>query len=417
MNLKLPDDVSVRKTCRLCGGNTSQALTLAPSAIADAFVSIDKNDITQDLYPLDLDLCDDCGLLQLRHTVDPVTLFGDYTYTTSVSLGLVRHFEEQTKWVLGERHTEPGSLVVEIGSNDGTLLRKYKDTGMRVLGVDPANAIALQATESGVETWPEFFTPEVGERILQEHGPASIVVANNVFAHADDLMGMADGIRTILAPDGVFVFEVSYLLDIVENMLFDTVYHEHLCYHSVKPLVSFFGQRGMELVSIDRVGSKGGSLRGLAQPKEGPLPTSPDVADMVKHEKSFGLHSLGTFQKFASQIDVRKQKTNALVDELRSGGLKIAGYGASATATTLTAEFGLGARLDFVVDDNPTKHGTFTPGDHIPVFSSDELYSRRPDYVVILSWNYADPIVARHEKFIEDGGKFIVPLPDLEVRP
>ena len=243
-------------------------------------------------------------------------------------------------------------------------------------------------------------------------------MANNVFAHADDLADLARGIRQLLADDGVFVFEVSYLVDVVDKLLFDTVYHEHVSYHSIAPFAHFLDRVGMQLFDVQRIPSKGGSIRGFAQRRpEGRRPQQPIVAELIATERSRGFDRLPLYREYARRIDQRKVALNAFLDDELARGRLIAGYGASTTATTLTWHFDLTRKLAFVADDNPKKYGLYCPGCHVPVVPSDELYVRRPDCVVILAWQYAAPIIKRHERFLQGGGRFVVPLPDLKVVP
>jgi len=392
------------------------ALPIKASPIGDAYIPAPRLGEIQECYPLDLYLCLDCGNLQNLDIVDPEILFRDYLYVTSSSLGLVEHYRKYAEQVLNGFQWKPGSLVVEIGSNDGSLLRFFKDGGMRVLGIDPARQIAESATEAGITTLPEFFTSSIAKEVRKQHGPASIVAANNVFAHADDLADIVRGIRTLLADDGIFVFEVSYLVDIVDNFLFDTVYHEHVSHYSLAPLTRFFESLGMELFDVQRIGSKGGSIRGFAQRKpEGKRKVEPVVGELLALEAKRGFATLELYKRYSADIEARKLALQKFLDEAISQGKMVAGYGASTTTTTLMWHFDLTRRLAFIADDNPRKQGRYSPGCHIPVVPSEELYIRRPDYVVILAWQYAEPIVKKHEKFIAAGGKFIIPLPVLRV--
>jgi hypothetical protein len=226
---------------------------------------------------------------------------------------------------------------------------------------------------------------------------------------------MADAVRGLLAPDGLFTFEVSYLLDIVQKMLFDTVYHEHLCYHSVRSLRAFFGRHGLELIDVQRITTKGGSLRGTVQLAGGPRSVSPEVGRLVEWEAITRLHSPDTFRAFARRIEAAKEPFVSLLDRCRATGKIVAGYGASPTVTTLINQFDLASRLDFLVDDNPVKQHTFSPGHHIPVYPSSAIYEREADVVAVLAWNYAAPIMSKQQRFAEAGGRFVIPLPQLQV--
>jgi SAM-dependent methyltransferase len=405
-----------RDTCRLCGSRNLQVvLSLAPTPIADDYVPADRLAQKQEHFPLDLALCKDCCHTQILDAVNPDLLFRNYTYRTSVSLGLVDHFRKVAERLIPQLAIGPGSLVAEIGSNDGSNLRFYKERGAAVLGIDPAREIAAAATASGIETIPEFFTPELAAKICRERGPAKLVIANNVFAHADNLGAIADGVRELLAPDGVFVFEVSYMVDIVEKMLWDTLYHEHLCYHAVKPFANFFRLHGMQLIDVERIPTKGGSIRGFAQRDDGPRPVAPAVGELIALEEKLRFGEPKTFLDFASQILTRKKELLDLLASLRAQGKTIAGYGASATVTTLLHHFDLGDKLDFIVDDNPVKQGAYSPGQHIPVLAPSALIERKPDYVVILAWMYAEPIIRKNADYVAQGGRFILPNPEVRV--
>lgn len=408
--------LSRRHVCRLCSGvSLPLVMRLAPTPPANAFVPAERLGEIQERFPLDVHLCEDCGHLQLLDVVDPEVLFRDYVYVSSTSPVFVDHFRRYAQDVLGHAALPPQALVVEIGSNDGTLLRFFQERGLRVLGVDPAREIAKHATEAGIETWPSFFSADLARRIRQERGPASVVLANNVFAHIDDLADVTVGVRELLAPSGIFVFEVSYLADVIEKTLFDTIYHEHLSYHSVKPLERFFHRYGLKLIKAERVASHGGSLRGSVQLAGGPSPVSASVAELTALEKSMKLDSPETFQAFAANIDRVKSRLGSLLHQLKAQGKSIAGYGAPAKATTLLFHFDLGDVLDFIVDDSPLKQNLFSPGHHVPVLPSTAIYEQRPDYLLILAWNFAQPIMKNHQAFKDAGGHFVVPLPQLEV--
>ena len=415
----MSDHIHRRESCRLCESvNLELAVPMQPSPIADAYVPASGLGKSQALYPLDLYLCTNCGHVQNLDVVDPEILFRDYLFTTASSAGLIEHFERYAAEVIESMGIRKDSLVVEIGSNDGSLLGFFRREGMRVLGVDPAREIAARATANGIETLPEFFDSALVGRIRSDRGPASLVCANNVFAHADNLADIVCGIRDLLADDGVFVFEVSYLPDIVDSFLFDTVYHEHVSYHSVAPLAAFFRRLDMELFDVERIPSKGGSIRGFAQRKpSGKRAVTPAVAELTAMEHDRGFDAVSLYHDYSQQIAERKAAVVRAVDEALAAGKMVAGYGASTTTTTLMWQFDLTRKLSFVADDNPTKHGLYCPGCHVPVVPSDELYVRRPDIVLILAWQYATPIMRRHARFMEEGGVFAVPLPKFETHP
>lgn len=413
----MTQDYHHRSTCRLCGGaRLSKVLSLAPTPLANAFVAKDALALPQPVYPLDVYFCEDCAHAQLLDVVDPAVLYRHYVYVSGTSPVFVRHFQEYAAYVTERFRVPADGLVVEIGSNDGTLLRAFKDVGMRVLGVDPAEEITRATIASGIDAVIGFFTPDLARELRTSHGAAAVIAANNVMAHIDDLSGVMEGVRELLADDGVFVFEVSYLVDVIEKNLFDTIYHEHLDYHSVQPLMGFFQRHGLELIEAQRVDSHGGSLRGVVQRTGGPRPVDGSVAAAVRHEHKLGLDKADTLRAFAGHIDDIKRELTGLLHELKQQGKRIAAFGAPAKATTLMYHFGIEPGLvDFIVDDSPLKQGLYSPGMHIPVVPGSELYAQKPDYVVILAWNFAQPIIDRQAAFRAQGGHFIVPLPRVEV--
>jgi SAM-dependent methyltransferase len=391
-------------------------LSLTPTPPANAFISAADLDKNEERFPLDVFFCQDCAHVQLLDVVDPSVLFKNYVYVSGTSPVFVKHFEDYAAKMIRKFKLGKDAFVVEIGSNDGTLLRFFKDAGLKVLGIDPAEAIAREATQKGIETIPAFFTSKLAEIIQARHGPADLIVANNVFAHADDLHDIVNGIRTLLKPHGVYVFEVSYLVDVYEKTLFDTIYHEHVCYHSVKPLRSFFKANGMELIAAQRVDTHGGSLHAMAQLAGGPHRVEPSVAESIQREASLGLDKAATLKGFSAKINKLRDDLNALLKKLKGEGKRIAAFGAPAKATTLMLHFGIGPEfVDFIVDDSPLKQGLYSPAFHIPVVPSTEIYNRKPDYLVILAWNFAEPIIAKHAQFRQDGGHFIVPVPTVRV--
>lgn len=406
-----------RSTCRLCHGTRlNQVFKLAPTPPANAFVPHSALDTVQDRFPLDVAFCEDCGHVQLMDVVDPRVLFENYVYVSGTSPVFVRHFEEYAADVLARFNPPAGSLVLDVGSNDGTLLSFFQKAGMAVQGVDPAKDIAAAATARGIDTVAGFFSLDLAHQLREKRGPAAVITANNVFAHIDDLDAVVDGIRALLADDGVFVFEVSYLVDVVNNTLFDTIYHEHLDYHSVAPLIGFFRRHGMELIEAVRVSSHGGSLRGIAKLKDGCWPVGDSVAAAVAEENALGLNKPETLQAFARQIDALGAQLNALLRSLKAEGKSIAAFGAPAKATTLMYHFGIGPDLiDFIVDDSPLKQGLYSPGMHIPVLSSAAIVERKPDYMVVLAWNFAKPIIDKNAAYRQAGGRFIVPIPKVEI--
>jgi len=402
-----------RETCRLCGArDLAHVLSLTPTPPANAFVPADRLDIPQPAFPLDLFFCRVCAHVQLLDVVDPAYLFADYVYVSGTSRVFVEHFRRYAEAMIRDYLPAPPAVVVDVGSNDGTLLRHFAGRGYTVVGVDPAREIAERATASGIPTLAAFFTPDVAAGLRDRYGPASLVTANNVFAHADDLDAVVEGVKGLLAPHGAFVFEISYLADVVEKTLFDTIYHEHLAYHTVGPLVGFFERHGLELVRAERVDTHGGSIRCVAQHAGAARSRDGSVGRAVARERSAGLDRPETLVEFARRIDRLRHEFRDLVCDPKAGGHVVAGFGAPAKATTLMYHFGIGPEtIAFIVDDSPLKQHLFTPGLHVPVVPVDELYRRRPNDVIVLAWNFADSILAAHDGLRRAGMRFIIPLP------
>jgi len=407
-----------RETCRMCGSRDLQPLLeMTPTPPGDHYVTADALNKPQPAYPLTLVMCGACGLAQLPDVVDPELLYRDYIYNTSISLGLVQHFDNYAEAVVQRVGPRSGSLMVDIGSNDGTLLRAFAKRGLRVLGIDPARDVARKATEAGLETVPNFFSGAMAAGLRRERGAASIITANNVFANVDDLDDLMTGVRTMLAPDGVFVFETGYFPDLVRQRIIDNIYQEHLSYYAVKPLLAFFPRHGMELVAVDHEPTKGGSIRGFVRHAGAANPPwgNGTLHALIQQETEGGFDRPETLAWFTEGVEQLRDDVIALAADLRARGRTLAGYGASVGVTTLLYYFDMGRILTFVVDDNPLRHGRFTPGQHLPVLSSDALYERRPDDVLVFAWRYAEPIMRRHEAYRQNGGRFILPLPGISV--
>ncbi len=408
--------VSRRKTCRLCDGDKLELVVpLLPTPVAEKYVTRENLHEEQESYPLDLHMCLGCGHVQLLDVVDPKFLFSDFTYSSGNTKALVQNFEETAEATCSRYHVAPKSLVVDIGSNDGSLLRCFQKRGMRVLGVDPAAEIAQRAINAGIPTIVDFLTPDLAQKIRKEHGSSAVVCAFNVYAHADDLAGMTDSIRGLMSPDGVFVFEISYLLDVLDRMLLGTIFHEHLSYHSIKPMVAFLRRHGMELIDVQRVMIQGGSVVGTAQLVGGPHPVSPSVKELLDLEEARGLDRPATLKKFATRLQDVKRGLGDMVTDLQRQGKAIWGYGAARSGTTLISQMKLGKVISFIVDDSPDKQSKYSPGDHIPILPSKALYERKPDYAFILAWIHASKIIENNQAFLKQGGKFILCFPEIQI--
>jgi len=329
---------------------------------------------------------------------------------------LPEHFRRFVDEVISTVGAAPGAFVVEVGSNDGTILRAFKERGLKVLGVDPAQKIAARATENGVKTLATFFTEELAGEMRADYGAADIVVANNTFANIDDLGDFAAAVRKLLAPSGVFVFETSYGADVVRKTLIDTIYHEHLSYFMVAPLDRYFARHGMQLIDVEHIWTKGGSIRGIVQLAGGPRPRKASVDAMMAQEKDQGLGGVAPYQKLKADVAALQAELAGLLAKRRAAGKRVAGYGASVGTVTLIHQFRLGAALEFIADDNPLCEQLSGADYRIPVVRSEKIYERKPDSIILLAWRYADPIIARHERYLREGGEFITPLPRVAIR-
>lgn len=400
-----------RTHCRLCDSEDLECVVnLTPTPPANALVTQAALAEPQIEYPLDVYRCGNCGHVQLLDIIDPKELFSHYVYVSSTSPVMVEYLRNQAEQIIARAGLQTGDLVVEFGSNDGTLLRFFKEAGMRVLGVDPAANVAPSMAD--VPTITDFFGQEVAKQIRLEHGPAKVVCAYNVCAHIDDLQGVIAGVRDLLADDGQFVIEVGYLYDVFRNTLFDTVYHEHVDFHRVEPLRKFFAANGLTLVHAEQSDIQGGALVGYVG--LGVLQPDRSVNALIEMEREAGLDKAETFKRWSLAIRRKGEELSIFLRGLKAAGKTIAAYGAPAKATTLMYHFGLDATiLDYIVDDNPIKQGMFTPGLHVPILAPSALYDRKPDYVLVLAWNFADSIISKHRGYAGDSSRFIVPLPNL----
>ena len=392
--------------------NLKPFFDLGETALANSFLKKEALDKPEPKYPLKVFFCEDCGLSQLVHVVEPEILFRDYVYFSSGMPTLPEHFKKYAKEAVNDFVSSKDDLVVEIGSNDGLLLGAIKNLGAKVLGVDPAKNIAKVANERGVETLPEFFSEKLAGEIAAKYGKAKVMIGNNVVAHIDNHHDLVKGVSALLANDGVFMFEAPYIVDMFENYTFDTIYHEHLSYLSVRPLVNLFKQFGMELFDVKVFPVQGNSIRGYAG-KSGQHEISPRVAELLQKEKLMKLDKLETYLKLASDIKEMNQKVITVLRELKAKGKRIAGYGAPAKGNTLLSYFGIGPDiLDYATEALPSKIGFYTPGTHIPVVTAQVMKENQPDYVVIFAWNFADEIMKNNKDFHDKGGKFIIPIPE-----
>jgi SAM-dependent methyltransferase len=397
--------------CRSCGATRlHQVLSLGETPLADRLLTKETLSRPEPRYPLTVVFCPDCSLMQIAETVSPEELFCDnYPYYSSFSPALLEHSRENAEGLIASRKLGPDSLVVELASNDGYMLKNFKARGIPVLGIDPADGPAGAAQKAGIETMCTFFTCDLARKLRDEGRAADVIIANNVLAHVPDLNGFVEGIGILLKEDGVAVIECPYVKDLIEHCEFDTIYHEHLCYYSVTALDNLFRRHGLFLNDVKRLAIHGGSLRLFVQRREA---VSPAVRDLLDIEKKERLTDFGYYRDFATRVQEVRDALLDLLGRLNRDGKRIAAYGAAAKGATLINYVGIGQDLvEFVVDRNTHKQGCFMPGQHQPIHSVERLVEDMPDYVLLLAWNFADEIIRQQAEYLERGGVFIKPVP------
>lgn len=363
-------------------------------------------------YPLKVVMCEDCGLAQLSHVVSPEILYRhDYPYEASITQTGRRHWAELAATVSELLKLSGEDLVIDIGSNVGVLLEAFRNCGTRILGIDPASNIVRLAEKRNIPTVNEFFSLEVADQIVRDHGHATVITATNVFAHVNDLDSFVKSVNILLNDRGMLILEVPYFLNLVKNLEYDTIYHEHLSYISIKPIVSFFRHFGMEIVNLEEKDIHGGSIR-LYIARIGRTPVSPLINEFVRKEDEFGLYKEERLLEFSCRVERNRQDLVWLLYQLRHEGKKLAAVSAPAKGMTLLNYCRIGTDLvEFVTEKSKLKIGRFTPGTHIPVLPDDELLHRKPDYCLLLAWNFAEEIMQNLKEYRAAGGKFIIPIP------
>lgn len=397
--------------CRSCGGNDLEIfLDLGTTPLADRLVKASAAGQPEPTFPLQVAFCADCSLVQITETVAPELLFSDdYPYYSSFSPSLLAHSRGNAIAMIERRRLGPDSLVIELASNDGYLLKNYVDRGVPVLGIDPADGPAAAARAIGVPTLEAFFTRSLAQQLAASGRRADVVHANNVLAHVADTNGFIAGLRAILKDDGVGVIEVPYVKCLIDHVEFDTIYHEHLCYFSVTALDRLFRRHGLFLNEIEHLAIHGGSLRLFVERVQR---QGSSVREQLVLESRLGIDGAGYYREFSSAVGRLRDELLALLRRLKSDGKTIAAYGAAAKGATMLNFCGIDADLvDFVVDRNVHKHGRLMPGCKLPILPAEALMQRRPDYVLLLAWNFSEEIAAQQKAYLDAGGCFIVPVP------
>jgi len=372
---------------------------------------------TESLYPMDLAFCPDCSLTQISNVVPAEELFTDYRYLSSVTSTLIGHFREYAKLLATESMAAGGKLLVEFGCNDGVLLQPLKELGVKAIGVDAAENVVQIARAKGLDVRHGFFGVDFGSRLRRDHGPAAVITSSNCFAHIDDLDNILRGVDSLLGDDGVFVVEVHYVLDLLETVQFETVYHEHLCYYSLKALSRLYGRFGFEVFDAQRLPMHGGAIRVFAQ-RQGDSSRSPTtrLRQLLAVEEARGLYQVAAYQQFGASAIEARDTIRRFVLERKAMGRSLSAYGAAGRATTLLNYCGLDHTvLDYVVDESPSRIGRFVPGVEIPIVPRSHFHDRPTDDCLLTAWNYRDEIVAKESAYLANGGVFLAPLPTIEV--
>lgn len=400
--------------CRVCSAREVELfLDLGDQPHCNRLIPPAMADRREPHFPLRVGFCRSCSLVQIDHTIPKEQMFSDYPYVSGTTKSLVAHFAATSARLAGRYGLQPSDLVVDIGSNDGTWLKQYRPFGLRVLGVEPAANVAAIATAAGVPTWNRFFNEETAAAIREKEGEASLVTAAGVFFHLEELHSVVRGVRALLKPDGVFCVQAIYLGGMIENTAFDQVYHEHLCYYTLRSISTLFARHGLEVFDVSVVPVHGGSLE-VHVGHAGAHPIMPSVRALAADEDAKGLGRIETYRTFATRVARLKQETLALLERYRAAGKTVHCYGAPAKGATLLNAFGITTRLvALAAEKNPLKFGQMIPGARIPIV--DEATVERPDAYLMLAWNFLDEFMEKERRFLERGGEFIVPVPALRV--
>lgn len=409
----MKEDFIHKTKCRICDGqDLVKILDLGEMPLANAFLREEDLLKEERKFPLVVYFCKDCSLLQLLDVVNPEILFGHYDYCTSASRPLAEHFMCSGERLVQKFIRAKDDLVVEIGGNDGVLLSAIKDQ-CRTLNIEPARNIADISRQKDIETINNFFDSTLADQIIQSHGRARLIIANNVIAHIDGLRDVFAGVKNLLNNDGAFVFETHWVGNLMGEGGFDQIYHEHLCYFSLSALSFLTRQLGLEIFDVELVPIHGQSMRVYVGKNQG---RSESVDKFLAEEKRMKLGEVETFFQFARKVENNSKILRNLLIQLKGAGKTVAGYGAPAKGNTLLNYYKIDDGLvDFIIDTTPLKQGLYTPGSRIQIFSPNKLKEARPDYVLLLAWNYAEAIISNEKEFSSQGGKFIIPVPDVRV--
>jgi hypothetical protein len=404
--------------CRLCGSTSLQGVVdLGATPPCERFLTAEQLEEPEATYPLHLRVCTQCWLAQIPPLITPEDTFTEYAYFSSYSTSWVEHAKRFVDGAVERLSLDSDSFVVEVASNDGYLLQHMVARWIRCLGVEPSVNVGQAAREKGVPTLTAFLTPESGAQVREEHGPANLVVANNVYAHIPDVIGFTKGLRNLVADDGWVSIEVQHLLTLMELNQYDTIYHEHFQYYTVASAQRALASGGLSVVDVELLPTHGGSIRLWARPTEAAGEPSARVHDVLAREKAAGLHELSGYTEFAARVAKVRRDLLHFLTTAAAEGKTVVGYGAPGKGNTLLNHCGIRPDLlAYTVDRNPYKHGRFTPGTRIPILPPERIAEDRPDYVLVLPWNLRDELVEQLAYVREWGGSLVFPIPELEVK-
>ncbi len=404
--------------CRSCGGaDLFSILDLGQMPLANSLLTAEQLSQPEERFPLALALCRDCALVQITESVSPEKLFREYLYFSSFSDTMLRHAQTLVEKLIPLRGLGEHSLAAEIASNDGYLLQFYRNHNIPVLGIEPAVNIARVAEENGIRTISEFFGQDLARQLAGGGEHADVIHANNVLAHVPDLNGVVAGFALFLKDTGIVVSESPYVKDMIDHVEFDTIYHEHLCYYSLTALDRLFVRHGLRIYDVEHLAIHGGSLRIYACHDRADMPPrSAAVLELLRQEAAWGVGETEFYSTFGDRVRALRESLLTLLHALKQDGKRIAAYGASAKGSTLLNSFGIGREtLDFLVDRSTHKQGLHAPGLHLPILAPEALLETQPDYVLLLTWNFAEEILDQQAEYRARGGKFIVPIPEVRV--
>lgn len=403
--------------CRICNNKyLIEFCQLGTQPLANSFIKKEDLSKKEKVFPLNLCLCQKCGLVQLSDVVPAKLMFKNYLYIPSASKTRIEHFNELATTIKDMLNLNENDLAVDIGSNDGSLLEVYTQLGVKILGVDPSVNLAKVAELKGIPTINDYFTRKTARKIIKKYGKPKAITATNVFAHIDNIHEFVKGIEILLADSGAFVIEFPYLVDFIENCEYDTVYHEHLSYFGVRTLIKLFEKTSLEIFSIKRMRLDGGSLRVFVQKKKKNSKFYPEIENLIKMELEHKFDTLIPYETFAKNVKKRKNTFLELLSKLKKKKKKIVGYGAPAKGNTFLNYCKITTKdIWYIVDSTPFKQGLFLPGTHIPIYHENKLLSDTPDYIVILAWNFAEEIIKKNASLRKKGVKFILPHQNFKV--